>query len=261
MQDLDLARIERDVESTASESAREALLQTANLLTTIQALLLSTTVSLERLGRQEAAFAGISRGLQEARKYSEAAAGIVEGFFNSAYADREHSPALIGSGLKHATAIALRLSKAEEFKKTIDLSSVPGGIAAAGLTGMDFLLMMVPALCNALELAPAGSTTQVACREVLSLAATFDEPGRKHFLWINRKLASIGRSGVTINIKTSAAASESTELGAWVRGDVVNSLRMPSRGLLHGLRKSQGTLGFAIRPQAARFEMLLALPV
>ncbi|HVT73538.1 MAG TPA: response regulator [Lacunisphaera sp.] len=261
IQDLDLARIERDVESTASESAREALLQAANLLTIIHALLVSSTVSIERLSRQDPALGGINRGLQEARKYTDAAAGIVEGFFNSAYANREHSPALIELGLKHAVAISLRLTKAEENKKSIDLSMASSTIAAAGLTGMDFLLMLVPALCNALELAPAGSTTQVACRETIALTAIFDEPGRKHFLWINRKHASVARSGVTISIRTSAVASDASELGAWVRGNAVDSLRMPSRGLLHGLRKSKGVLGFAVRPEAARYEMLLALPV
>lgn len=260
MQDLDVARIERDVESTASESAREALLQAANLLTTVQALLLSTSVSIEKLRQTDPALAGINRGLQEARKYLESAANVVEGYFNSAYADRERSPALIDMGLKHATAISLRLSKAEEQKKAIDLSTLPNTVMVAGLTGMDFLLMLVPALCNALELAPHGSTTQVTCREMVALDSIFDEPARKHFLWINRKRAAIARSGVIINIRSTAAASDSAGLGAWVRGEPVNSLRIPSRGLLLGLQKCKGVLGFGIRPHAVRYEMLIALP-
>ncbi|HTL68102.1 MAG TPA: response regulator [Lacunisphaera sp.] len=260
MQDLDVARIERDVESTASESAREALLQSANLLTTVQALLLSTSVSIEKLRQTDPALAGINRGLQEARKYLQSATDIVEGYFNSAYADRECSPALIDVGIKHAMAISLRLARADEQKKAIDLSSLQKTVIAVGLTGMDFLLMLVPALCNALELAPEGSTTQVTCREMVALDSIFDEPARKHFLWINRKHASIARSGVIINIRSTAAASESAELGAWVRGEPVNSLRIPSRGLLLGLQKCKGVLGFGIRPHAVRYEMLIALP-
>jgi len=261
VQDLDLARIERDVEATASESAREALLATANLLTTIQALLLNAVYLMEKSEKKEGPLANVHRSLLEARKNSEAAVAIAEGYFNSAYADRESSPALIGSCLTHAVGISSRLTKAEEHRKAIDLSCPHGTWVAQDLTGMDFLLMLVPALSVALELAAPASTMQVRCDELSRLDAALGEVGRRHFLWVNRKHAAISHPGLLINIRTGAPALDQAELAAWLRGQTTPSLRIPSRGLLQGLDKSKGLLGMSVRPQANHFEMVLALPV
>jgi CheY-like chemotaxis protein len=260
-QDLDLARIERDIESTASDSAREALLQTANLLTTIQALLLNATLLLDKVGKGEGLMAGAYRSLQEARKNSEAAAAIAEGYFNSAYADRESSPAVIDTCLKHAVGISTRLTKADEHHQAVDLSGLPGNIVASGLTGIDFLLMLVPALSTAMELAKPETTIQVRCDELSRLDAAVRENGRRNFLWVNRKHAAISHPGVLISIRTSTPPLDHVETGAWLRGEATASLRVPIRGLLHGLGKSRGLLGVGVRPHADRFEIALALPV
>ena len=260
VQDLELARIERDIESTASESAREALLQTANLLTTIQALLLSASLSLEKVGRSDGLFASACRSLQEARKHSAAAAEIAEGYFNSAYADRESSPAVVGPGLAHAVGISTRLTKADVHRKAVDLSGMPGSVVVNGLTGVDFLLMLVPALSVALELAKPDSTLRVRCEELVRLDTAFGESGRRRFLWVNRKHALISHPGVLITARTSAPALENAEVESWLRGQTTGSIRIPSRGLLHGLGKCKGLLGFSVKPEANHFEMALALP-
>ena len=260
LQDLDLARIERDVESTASESAREALLQTANLLTTIQALLLHATVSLDKLGRSEGLLAGVYRSLQEARKTSEAAATVAEGYFSSAYADRDSSPAMVGPCLAHAMGISTRLTKADEHQKAVDLSGVPSTAVARGITGMDLLLMLVPFLGVALELAKPGSTMQVRCDELIRLDVALGGSERRDFLWVNRKHASISHPAALITVRTSAPALDHLEVGTWLRGQATPSLRFPSRGLLHGLDKTKGMLGISVKPSANHFEMALALP-
>jgi CheY-like chemotaxis protein len=261
VQDLDLARIERDIELAASESARDALLQTANLLTTVQALLLNATFLLDKLGKNEGLVASAYRSLQEARKSSEAAATIAEGYFNSAYADRESSPAVIDTCLKQAVGISTRLTKADDHHKAVDLTGLPGTVVASGLTGIDFLLMLVPALSVALELARPETTMQVRCDELTRLDTAVRESGRRHFLWVNRKYAALSHPGVLISIRTSTPALDHVETGAWLRGQATASLRIPSRGLLHGLGKSKGLLGIGVRPQADRFEIALALPV
>src|SRR5205823_1333760 len=124
----------RDVESTASESAREALLQTANLLTTIQALLLNANHALEPLHRTDPRLAAVSRSIQEARRNAETACAVAEGYFGSAYADRESSPAVIDTCLHHAVSISRRLAKAEERRQTIDLTPLGNDLTTASLT-------------------------------------------------------------------------------------------------------------------------------
>jgi CheY-like chemotaxis protein len=259
-EDLVIARIERDVESTASESAREALLQTANLLTTIQALLVNATLSLDKLGKNENTLASIHRSLQEARRISEAAATIAEGYFSSAYADRESSPALIGPCLDNAVGISRRLTKADDQRKAVDLSGLPDSAVARGITGMDFLLMIVPALGVALALTKPDMTVEVRCDELLRLDAAYAEDKRKHFLWANRKYAVVSHPGVLITIRTTAPALEHAEIGAWLRGQTTVSIHIPSRGLMHGLEKSKGLLGVSVTPLCNHFEMVLALP-
>lgn len=258
---LELARIERDVESTAAESAREALLQTANLLTTIQALLLSAHYGLEPLQRTDPRLAAIFRGLQEARRHTEAAGAIAEGYFGSAYANRESSPAVIDVCLRHAISISLRLAKAEERRQTVDFTPIGRDLMALGLTGIDFLLLLVPTVVQALTLAPADTTIQVHCTELARLDHAPEDARRRSFLWVNRRNALSSRPGLLLSIRVNAPALEEPVARAWLRGDPTPALSGPSRGLLHGIQKAKGLLGLAIDPPQGRFEIVLVLPV
>ncbi len=260
-QDLELARIERDVESTASESAREALLQSANLLTTIQALLLSANHGLEPLHRNDPRLAAIFRSLQEARRHTEAAGAITEGYFSSAYADRESSPAIIDVCLRHAVGISSRLAKTEERRQIIDLVPVGRDLTVSGLTGIDFLLMFVPTLVQALALAPAGTTAQIRCTELARLDGATTDSRLRSYLWVNRRHATTSGPGLLLSIRVSAPALEESAASAWLRGNTTPALHVPSRGLLHGIQKAKGLLGLAVRPTTERFEIVLALPV
>lgn len=261
VQDLELARIERDVESTASESAREALLQTSGLLTTIQALLLSAQHTLDSLEHKEPKLTAVTRGLQEARRNAEAAASVADGFFASAYADRESSPAVIDACLRHGIDISLRRGKAEERHQHVDCVSTGRDIMLAGLTGIDFLLMIVPALLQALELAAPGTTVQVRCHEFSRLGEVTGDPRWRKFLWVNRRNAVSSSPGVALSIRANAPALDADTMGEWLRGNTTSSLQAPSRGLVQGIHKAKGLLGVAIKPNHERFELLLALPI
>lgn len=259
--DLDQARIERDVESTASESAREALLQAANLLTTTQALLLNAHYALEALQPKDPRLAPLARSLQEARKNAEAAGAIAEGYFASAYADRESSPAMIDACLRHAIGISSRLAKAEERRQTVDLHPVGGDLQVPGLTGINFLLMLVPAIIQSLELAAAGTTVQIRCDELTRLDQAMDDARWRHFQWVNRRNATLSRPGILLSIRAHAAALETGVATAWLQGGATADLHRPSHGIIHGIQQAKGLLGLAVRPKSDRFELVLALPV
>ena len=261
VQDLELARIERDVESTASESAREALLQTANLLTTIQALLLSASHSLDPQRWADSRLAVVSRSLQEARRNAEKACAVAEGYFGSAYADRESSPAVIDACLRHAINISQRLAKAEERRQTIDLTPLGTDLTAAGLSGIDFLLMLVPTLMQTMALAPTGTTVQIRSDKLARLDDVIRNTRLRSFLWVNRRNATVSGPGILLSIRASCTALDEAVAGAWLRGNTAPTLHIPSRGLLHGIQKSKGILGIAVQSKTEKFEIVLALPV
>src|ERR1043166_4262479 len=104
--DLDQARQEREVELVASETARDALLQTANLLTTIHAHLVATSGQLAARAKTDSYLAQLLRNLEVTRKTADPAMTVAAGFFDSAYGSRDTSPALVDNGLNNAVQIA-----------------------------------------------------------------------------------------------------------------------------------------------------------
>lgn len=259
--DLELARIERDIESIASESARDALFQTANFMTTTQALLLNASQTLEPLGKSDPRLSKVIRSLQEAYKQVEVAATVTEQHFGSAYANRESSPARIDLGVEHATSIALRLAKAETRRLNVDYAKLGNEAQSAGLTGIDFLLMLVPALVQALELALDGTTVRVQAAPLRRLDDAYRHPQAQSFMWVNRRNVRGSHPGISLLIRTNGAAPEPEDASAWLHGDREGRLLAPSSGLVHGVQKAKGALGVSIRPEAERFEIILALPV
>ena len=259
--DLELARIEREVESTASESAREALLQTANLLTTIQALLLSATHVLEPMQRTDPRIAMVFRSLHEARRHAETACSVSEGYFGSAYADRESSQAVVDDCLRHATAISLRLAKADDRQQTIDLTPLGINLTIPGLTGIDFLLMLVPTLVQTLSMASKGTTVTIRSEKLVRIDNLLGNAHLRSFLWVNRRNATISGPGVLLSIRASCSALEEVTAKSWLRGNTADPLSISCRGLLHGLQKAKGLLALAVGPKPQKFEIILALPV
>jgi CheY-like chemotaxis protein len=258
--ELSATQIERDIEFTASESARDALLQSANLLTTIHALVASAKHSLDSAGNHDPRLASVSRTLQEARKAAEAATTVAEGFFSSTYANRDTSPAHLGACLNHAVSICARWGRAEQDKKKLDLIVHEQNAIIRGVSGIELLLLLTPAFGAVLELTTPGTTTQVRAQGLTRLDDAQRDPISRDFLWVNRKQALHSQPGVLLTIRTSAPALDHARIKSWLEGEAVSPIKFSVRGLLHGLTKCKGTLGLAVAPTHERFELVLALP-
>ncbi|MEJ1973295.1 MAG: response regulator [Lacunisphaera sp.] len=261
VRDLEVARIEREVESTASESAREALFQTAGRLTTAQALLLNACHVLEPVIKNDPRLTQAVRSLREARDQVEVASGITDEYFGSAYANRDSSPALIDLCTRHAIAIGSRLAGAEARQQAIDHRILGQEITAAGLTGIEFLILLVPAIVQTLKLAAPGSTSRIQCDLVTRLDEAYRGTRANDFLWINRRNALLSNPGVKISVVANTAAPPEADVAAWLREKPTKLLSIPSHGLITGIQTSKGLAGVAIHPEATRFEIVLVLPI
>ena len=258
--DRDAARLERDVEVVASETARDALLQTANLLTTIHAHLVTATASLAQRAKTDPTATHFLRGLEEARKTADAAMTVAEGFFDSAYGNRDSSPALVDSGLRHAISIAHRMSQAEQAGKTVDLSGFDDRLPTRGLSGIEFLLMMVPTIGAALAITGPNTTVRIAAGTIGRLDGIGRDPHLRDYFWINRRNALLSHPGLVIALAATGPALSRAEAEGWLKGDYAPLAHVTARGLILGLQKCRGVLGFATAPEAGQFRLALILP-
>ena len=259
--ELASARVEREVEIVASETARDALLQTANLLTTIHAHLVTAHGSLAARARGDAGLSQLLRNLDEARKTADAAMTVAEGFFNSAYAQRDTSPALLGPGVRHALQIALRATRAEAHGKSADLIGLDQHAVIHGLTGIEFLLLLVPALSIALGLAREETTVRLEAIAVPRLDQALREARFQPYLWVNRRGALLSHPGVVLLLAAQAPAQTRAEGEAWLRGEPRGAAEnISARGLIGGLQKTKGVLALGVAPVAAQWSLALFLP-
>jgi CheY-like chemotaxis protein len=258
--DLGAAQLEREVELVASETAREALLQTANLLTTIHAHLVTASAALAERGKSDSTLAHLCRNLEEARKTADAAMAVAEGFFDSAYGSRDQSPALVNAGLRHAIAIAVRAARAEQDNKAVDCGVFDAPLPIKGISGVDFLLMMVPAMGVTLTLAPANSTVRVHAEAWPRLENAAKDARLNSFLWINRRNAVLSQPGVVVSLAASGPAFSREDAEAWLKGECARLSTVTAQGLLAGLQKCRGLLGLALAPGAGQFRLALFLP-
>lgn len=258
--DRDTARLERDVEFVASETARDALLQTANFLTTIHAHLLAAAALVAARAKSDPSLSHLARSLDEARKTADAAMTSAESFFNSAYGSRDSSPALIHDGVRHAIDIAARVGHAESTGKTIDFVPLRDRREVRGLSGIEFLMMMVPAIGVAITSAPPQTTIGIHCEDFLRLETFCRGPAVRDYFWLNRKNALNSHAGTAITIAVSAAPLSRSEIESWLRGEFSPLATIATRGLIAGIQKCQGLLGFSAAPESERFRFILALP-
>jgi CheY-like chemotaxis protein len=258
--DLDTARLEREVELVASESARDALLQTASLLTTIHAHLVSATSVLAARVRNDISLGHLLRSLEEARKTADAAVNVAEIFFDSGYGNRDSSPAMVGLGLRHAVSIASRMAKAEDTNKSVDCPDYDYSQPIRGVSGIDFLLMMIPAIEAALIPAPPNSTVRVTTELLPRIDAAMHDNRFRNYLWINRRHALANQPGVLVQVASNAGALTNVQAEAWLRGDQTPLATVTARGLVSGIQKCRGLIGMSVSPSADKFRMALLLP-
>ena len=259
-QDLASAQLAREVELVASETARDALLQTANLLTTIHAHLVTATARIAPRAKTDSSLSQLLRNLDEARKTADAAVTVAEGFFNSAYASRDSSPAFFESGVRHAIEIARRMSRAEENNTIVDCEGCDDSVIVRDLTGIDFLLLMVPVIGAALAAARPGTTVRLAATHLARLDAALKDPALRRHLWLNRKNAPTSQPGIQLTLTATGPAFERTIIERWLKGEDTALSAIAPRGLVAGLRKARGMLGFATSPESPSFASVVILP-
>jgi DNA-binding response OmpR family regulator len=258
-QDLDSARLDRDVELVASETARDALRQTANLLTTIHAHLLSAVATVASRVKADPATTHLLRNLEEARKTTDAAMLVAEGFFDSAYGSRDSSPALVDSGIHHAIDIATRMGAPAATNKNVDFTPLDERLIIPGVTGIEFLLMMIPAIAVALTFTEPGSTVRIHGEHLARLENATKDSRFHGCSWLNRKNALTSHPGILVTLATASTPFSRAQAEAWLEGQEGPLAVVTPRGLITGLKKSRGLLGMAIAP-ARQFRLLLALP-
>ncbi len=258
--DRDAARWEREVELVASETARDALRQTAGLLTTIHAHLQSATTLLATRARSDSSVTHLLRGLEEARKTSDAAMTVAEGFFDSAYGSRDTSPAILHEGIPHAIDITLRMCQAEAAGKAVDFRPVEAGLPIRNLSGIEFLLLMVSALGATLVTAAPNTTVGVQGEYLARLDTATRDPGRRNLYWLNRRNALGSHPAVVLTLTASAPPLAPADFEAWLAGHHPPLAAVPSQGLVRGIQKCHGLIGAAVSPLAERFTLVLVLP-
>jgi DNA-binding response OmpR family regulator len=258
-QDRDSARLEREVEVVASETARDALLQTASLLTTIHAHLVTATSALSSKAKADPSLASLLRNLEEARKTADATVSVAEGFFNSAYGNRDSSPAAVHAGLTHAISIACRMSRTTETNLAVDYLPVDTPFPIRRISGIDFLLMMVPALSAALTLAAANTTVRVRGEHLSRIDGITKDPRFRNFLWVNRRYATGSEAGLLLSIGANAPSLSRTAAEAWLKGEHAPLAAVTARGLVLGVQKAKGLIGLAV-DSSEPFTIVLALP-
>jgi len=259
--DLELAKIEREVEIAASETAREALFHVASTLTTLQALLLNSSVSLDPLAKSDSRAVASARSVHEARKQLSTAVSLAETYFGSAYANRDSAPAAVDACLAQAVAIARRCANPNRPVPAVDHQSVGAQFVARDLAGIDFLLLFVPLLSQVIALAPADSTVRVNAEALPRLDAVLKIARLEKMLWVNRRNATSSSPVILLSVRMNAEALEERLVNQWLRGTNHPLLPVPSRGIIGGIQKSRGLLGVAVKPRHEKFEIVVALPV
>lgn len=258
--DLDVARIEREVEFVASEGARDVMLQIAGLLTTIHAHFLAAVTLIQARDKPDVSHAHLLRNLTEGKKAAEAAMAASGGFFDSAYGSRNISPGLIIDGLRSASGIVARVRGIEESNKLIDVRPFEFPYPVRGLSGIELLLALVPVLNLAVALADSKSTVGVDCETYKRLETILGDARFSQYRWINRRSALTSRPGVAVVISSSALPLEASHVDAWLNGTHEPLANLTSRGLIPGVQKCHGMLGFAVAPQSSRFGAVMAFP-
>jgi CheY-like chemotaxis protein len=256
----DSALLERDVEFVASESARDGLSETANLLTTVHAHIVSGLAQLSSRGKSDSSLLPIIRNLEQGKKAADAAMMAAGKFFDSAYGSRDSSPALMAQGISDAVNIAMRASHADVAQKHVDIQKMDEAVVVRGLSGIDFLRLMFPAVTAALLSAPPNSTVGIRAEHFPRLDAVSKDPRHRAYLWINRKRAPANQPGILVTIFATAPALTRSQLEDWTKGKFVPFSSVAHHGLIAGIEKCHGLLGVAIGGEPELFRILMALP-
>lgn len=256
----DSARMERDVELIASESARDALMQTASLLTTTDAHYHSACLFLNDRVRSDPTLIPLLRSMEVGRRTTAAMMSVVERFLGSAYGSRDTSPALVNDGIRDALNLVLRNNLVEQLKKSVHFQPLDLQLPLRGLSGISFLLLMFPALAAALTVSYPSTTVGIRGEHFSRLDSILKDPKWRPHCWINRRNALLSHSGWLIIISATSPALSRAEIEQWLKGEYPPLASITPRGMIDGVQKCHGLLGFSLAPHEEHFRLLFALP-
>ena len=256
----DAARMERDVELVASESARDALLQAAGLLTTISAHYLHACLFLAARVKTDPTLAPFLRAMEEGRRATDAVVNVTEGFFGSAYGSRDSSPALVNEGIRDAISLATRDPRVLQSNKAVHFAPFDVRLPLRGLSGIAFLLMMFPALTAALSLSSPNTTVGIRGQHYGRLDEVLKNSKLRTYLWLNRRNALLSHPGWLIEISSHSTSLTRAQVESWLKGEYAPLAAITPRGLIEGIQKCHGLLGFSLSPQTNQFRLCLVLP-
>jgi CheY-like chemotaxis protein len=256
----DSARLERDVELVASESARDCLLQTAGILTTIHAHYVHACTLLSARIKSDLSLMSLLRGMEEGRRATEAAVNVTERFFGSAYGSRDSSPALVNEGIHDAISWVTRDPHVQQLRKSVHFVPLDAQLPLRGLSGIGFLLMMFPALAATLAMAAPNSTVGVRGDHYARLDAILTDPKLRSYVWLNRRNALISHAGWLLSITSTSPSFTRQQVESWIKGEYAPLDSITPRGIIEGIQKCHGLLGFSASPSSEHFRLCLALP-
>jgi hypothetical protein len=142
----------------------------------------------------------------------------------------------------------------------VDLVGADDTHPVDALSGIAFLLMMVPAISAALLRAVNNSTVRVEASHVARMESLVRDPQLRDCCWINRRNALISQPAFTFTITATGERLERDELEAWVKGQPSPLAKVPIRGLLAGLQRAKGLLVAPVQPAMGPFRLVIALP-
>jgi CheY-like chemotaxis protein len=256
----DSARMERDIELVASESTRDALLQTAALMTTVDAHFLSACSVLAARVKTDPTLNQLHRAMLEGRRATAAVMNVTDRVLGSAYGSRDSSPALINEGIRDAINLALKGRSTEELNKAVSFVPVDAQLPIRGLSGISFLLMVFPALAATLALTAANNTVGIRGEHYPRLDAILKDPKLRSYLWLNRRNAFTSQPAWLIVFSSTAPALGRIQAEQWLQGEYAELAAITPRGIIEGVRKCHGLLGFSVTPTSQFFRLCLALP-
>jgi CheY-like chemotaxis protein len=255
----DSARMERDVELVASDRARDALQQVAGLLSTINAHYFNACSVLTDRVKGDPTLMPLLRAMEQGRRATEAVVNVTESFIGSAYGSRDSSPALINPGICDAIALATRDPRVLELRKAVHFLQLDVRLPLRGLSGIGFLLMVFPALAAALALASPNTTVSIRGEHHARLDGVLKDPKLRSYYWLNRRNALTSHPAWVIAISSTSSALSRAQVELWLKGEYAPLAAITPRGIIDGIQKAHGLLGFAVSP-AEHFRLCLALP-
>jgi hypothetical protein len=120
--------------------------------------------------------------------------------------------------------------------------------------------MILPAISAVLSLSASNTTIAIRGEHFGRLDAMLKLPKLRTHFWINRRNALTSHPAWLIVISSTCPPLTRTQAEQWLKGEFPPLKGITPRGLIEGIQKCQGMLGFSVSPQEQDLRICLALP-